>query len=69
MPTNNITISLMQGHFSRIFFGAEWQSWLEMSEKCPLCHLKMSVPQGKIAIQRAFFREPAPPTLGELLRL
>jgi len=31
---------------------AEWQTSLEMSEKCPLCHLKMSVPQGKFAIQR-----------------
>jgi len=30
---------------------AEWQTSLEMSEKCPLCHLKMSVPQGKFAIQ------------------
>ena len=33
---------------------AEWQTSLEMSEKCPLCHLKMSVPQGKFAIQQVF---------------
>jgi transposase len=30
---------------------AEWQTSLEKSEKCPLYHLKMSVSQGKIAIQ------------------
>ncbi len=30
----------------------EWQTSHEMSVKCPLYHLKMSVPQGKFAIQR-----------------
>src|SRR5260370_9714468 len=35
-------------------FWAEWQTSLEMSEKYPLCHLKMSVPQAKFAIQRLF---------------
>jgi hypothetical protein len=30
---------------------AKWQTSLEMSEKCPLYHLKMSLPQGKFAIQ------------------
>ena len=34
------------------FFLAEWQTSIEMSEKCPLCHLKMSVLQAKIAIQQ-----------------
>jgi len=34
---------------------AEWQSLLETSVKCPLYRLKMSVPQGKIAIQPFFF--------------
>jgi len=31
---------------------AEWQSLIETSEKCPLYHLRMSVPQAKFAIQR-----------------
>src|SRR5437764_15320511 len=35
-------------------FFAEWQSSLEMSEKCSLCRRKMRVPQGKIAIQLFF---------------
>jgi len=50
------------GTFASIFgtslvegcFLAEWQTSLEMSEKCLLCHLKMSVPQGKFAIQPFF---------------
>ena len=36
---------------------AEWQTCLEMSEKCPWCHPKMSVPQAKIAIQPFFSAE------------
>ncbi len=35
---------------------AEWQTCLEMSEKCPWCHPKMSVPQAKFAIQPFFSR-------------
>jgi len=35
-----------------LIFSAEWQTSLEVSEKCPLCHIKMSVPQGKFAIQQ-----------------
>src|SRR5260370_23499670 len=37
---------------------AEWQSSLEISEKCSLCHLKLSVPQGKIAVQLSLFAGP-----------
>jgi hypothetical protein len=39
-------------------FLAEWQSSLEMSVKCPLYRLKMSMPQGKIAIQLFYRRVP-----------
>jgi hypothetical protein len=41
----------LQIEFAILEKRAEWQTSLEMSEKCPLCHLKMSVPQGKFAIQ------------------